>query len=75
MPAVCHIYEMGVGAGGEPRGKAKCSIMRWGFGKAALGHSSQRDGRLYQSAQLSIPGTVSIHLNREWGLLGTNLGL
>lgn len=23
----------------------------------------------------SIPGTVSIHFNREWGLLGTDLGL
>lgn len=26
-------------------------------------------------AQLSIPGTGGIHLNRDWGLLGTEQGL
>lgn len=46
-----------------------------GFGKADVRQSTQKDGQLYQPTQLSIPGTVSIHFNREWGLLGTELGL
>lgn len=77
MPGVCHTYEIGAGAGGGgPREKAKCMWHRAeGFRKAALRQSAQKDGRLYQPAQLSIPGTVSILFNREWGLLGTDLGL
>lgn len=72
---------VGAGVGGKPRGKATCAealkVGMWhheeGFGKATLCQPTQKDGRLYQPAQLSVP--VGIHFKREWGLLGTEPGL